>query len=159
LLTDSEIYITKETYDKVLAGARESIDKIDTVSLLVFPNKDVEFGSIDISSSDIENKKSFWANLVDLVVNKKVKLIDERKKTVSGYVEFINLFEDYDLTYILFCSENATIMVCDDQFIRYYGYIVNPAIKSTNLVGFLYSTKSITMSNMIDLQSKLCDLL
>jgi hypothetical protein len=96
---------------------------------------------------------------VDLVVNKKVKLIDERKKTVSGYVEFINLFEDYDLTYILFCSENATIMVCDDQFIRYYGYIVNPAIKSTNLVGFLYSTKSITMSNMIDLQSKLCDLL
>lgn len=156
--SDAEIYITEETYNTILSGARESIENIDSVSLMLHTNEDAGLIPIEISSAEKENKKYFLGNLVELIDNKKISVVKERKKTTTEYLEYIELFEDYDLSSILYCSENKYIMVCDDKFIREYGPFVNSTLTSTNLVGFLYSEKILDMTNMLKLQNKLCEL-
>jgi hypothetical protein len=154
-----DVFITKETYDIDMLGARGSIERINSCSLLLYSDENGELKPIHISPTDKENQKVFWANLVDLVDNDKVKIISERKKTVNNYDKYSDYCEDYDLSSIFFCSENSVIMVCDDQFIRDIGKGIFASIKSTNLVGFLCSINKLSKLELYEMQSTLSELL
>lgn len=116
-------------------------------------NQDGKLSSYFFSDDDKLERKTFWANTMNLVskITKEEIIIDEN----GIYDELAALILDADISSIELSKKTDRIFVCDDLFIRKIHHSITKSTNTTNIVGLLISESLVTLGELLDLIEKL----